>query len=60
MTNTDSKHEHKYTEELEITSIIRDYSMGEDMAVITAKDTLKQRKCKCGKVLTYDLERSKS
>ncbi len=43
-------HIHKYEELVEQKVLL---SAGSK----TAQDTLKQRKCKCGKVETYDLER---
>ena len=46
------KHDFKLTEKK---ILLRDGG-----GVITAKHILKQRKCKCGKVETYDLERVKA
>lgn len=59
---TKDKHTHQYKTSVTKTIPLGKYvfDSGEVRYVaMTAKDTLKQRKCKCGRLLTYDLERTK-
>lgn len=45
-----NKHVHKFDKLVEQTILV-------SSGLKTAKDKLKQRKCKCGKLQTYDMER---
>lgn len=54
-------HEHKFDTELRATVALRKIVQEDGKHVpdvMTAKDTLKQRKCSCGAVETYDLVRT--
>lgn len=64
-TNKEGKEQHecKFDELAEVHVPIRRYvkEHGKMIAdTMTGKDVLKQRKCKCGKTETYDLERTRA
>lgn len=54
MNKTDKLHVHKFDIPAEQPVLLHDIKGN-----TTAKDTLKQRKCICGAIETYDLERMK-
>lgn len=54
------KHEHVFKDTTSLVPLRRwvfERGRGQVKDLITGKDVLKQRKCKCGAVETYDLER---
>ena len=55
-------HKHKFTEPFETVEVLRKYIKEDGKMVkdtMTGKDTLRHRRCACGAVETYDLERKK-
>lgn len=55
------EHKHKF-EKVETVVALRQYektAKGLKPGLISARDVLKQRKCECGVIETYDLERHK-